>query len=213
MKNNTQGVQQKYQKHGENIFAKSTKVSSELLTLTYGAFISKLIKENQHRPIEEVNEKLDKMGYNICTRIIDEFFAKSPPNRGLCKTFRETVEVIAKEGFKMFLGVTCEVNAIPHSMLNDQSNSSPELGQREFSLILRENPLADFVVLPPQYQQSGTPLWYSNLICGVIRGALDMVNMKTNCYFVKDQLNGDAQTEIRVELKEIVKDKYEDDDE
>ena len=162
--------------------------------MTYGAFVSKLIRENQHRPIEEVNEKLDKMGYNIGSRIIDEFFAKSPPNRGLCKTFRETVEVIAKEGFKMFLGVTCEVNAIPHQQLTDQSNSNPELGQKEFSLILRENPLADFVVLPPQYQSGGpsSNLWYSNLICGVIRGALDMVNMKVNCYFVRDQLVGDA---------------------
>ena len=84
------------------------------MTLTYGAFISKLIKDNQHRPIEEVNEKLDKMGYNIGTRIIDEFFAKSP-NRGLCTTFRETVEVIAKDGFKMFLGVTCDVAAVPHA--------------------------------------------------------------------------------------------------
>ncbi len=55
-------------------------------------------------------------------------------------------------------------------------------------------------------------MWYSNLICGVIRGALDMVNMKVNCYFVKDQLRGDSQTEIRLELKEIVKDRYEDDD-
>jgi trafficking protein particle complex subunit 3 len=59
-------------------------------------------------------------------------------------------------------------------------------------LILKENPLSDFVVLPPQYQQSASPLWYSNLICGVVRGALDMVNMKVVCYFVKDQLNGDA---------------------
>ena len=38
-----------------------------------------------------------------------------------------------------------------------------------------------------------------------------MVNMKVNCYFVKDVLNGDDKTEIRLELKEIVKDKYEDD--
>ena len=39
-----------------------------------------------------------------------------------------------------------------------------------------------------------------------------MINMKVNCYFVQDILKGDAQTEIRLELKEIVKDRYEDDD-
>ena len=70
---------------------------------------------------------------------------------------------------------------------------------------MKENPLADFVVLPPQYQST---LWYSNLICGVIRGSLDMLNMKVNCFFTKDILNGDNTTEIRVELKEIVQDKY-----
>ena len=63
------------QKQGENIFAKSSKVSSELLTLTYGAFVSKLIKDNQHN-IESVNSQLDKMGFNIGQRLIDEFFAK-----------------------------------------------------------------------------------------------------------------------------------------
>ena len=82
------------------------------MTLTYGAFVSKLIKDNQHN-IDEVNSKLDKMGYNIGTRIVDEFFAKAPPGRGVCKSFRETVEVIAKEAFKMFIGVTCDVSALP----------------------------------------------------------------------------------------------------
>ena len=101
------------------MFAKSTKVQSELLTLTYGAFVSKLIKDNQHN-IDEVNSKLDKMGFNIGTRIVDEFFAKSPAGRGVCKTFKETCEVVAKEAFKMFLGVTCDVNAVP------QSNQDPQ---------------------------------------------------------------------------------------
>ena len=39
-----------------------------------------------------------------------------------------------------------------------------------------------------------------------------MLNMKTNVYFVKDNLRGHQMNEIKVELKEIVKDKYEDDD-
>ena len=39
-----------------------------------------------------------------------------------------------------------------------------------------------------------------------------MLNIKVETYFVKDILNGDQQTEIRMELKEIAKDKYEDDD-
>jgi hypothetical protein len=95
----------------------------------------------------------------------------------------------------MFLGVSAEVVNF------DQESKS-------FSLLLPENPLNDFVVLPVQYQS----LWYSNVLCGVIRGALEMINLRTKVYFKKDTLKGQDQNEIRVELLEIVKDKYEDDE-
>ena len=42
---------------------------------------------------------------------------------------------------------------------------------REFSLCLDHNPLVDFVELPDDHRT----LWYSNILCGVIRGALEMV--------------------------------------
>jgi hypothetical protein len=41
----------------------------------------------------------------------------------------------------------------------------------EFSLILENNPLAEFVELPPGHEN----LTYSNILCGVLRGALEMV--------------------------------------
>jgi hypothetical protein len=47
----------------------------------------------------------------------------------------DTAKVIAEQAFKMFMGVTAEIASF------DGDNKS-------FSLILRENPLADFVVLP-----------------------------------------------------------------
>ena len=53
------------------------------------------------------------MGFNIGRRLIDEFYAKCQPGRGLCTSFRETVEVIAKEAFKMFLGIVCDVQNVP----------------------------------------------------------------------------------------------------
>lgn len=39
-----------------------------------------------------------------------------------------------------------------------------------------------------------------------------MLNMKVNVYFKKDILRGHDCTEIRVELKEIIKDRYEEDE-
>jgi len=42
----------------------------------------------------EVNKQLDKMGYNIGLRLIEDFMAKA--NTGRCANFRETGEAIAK---------------------------------------------------------------------------------------------------------------------
>ncbi len=41
----------------------------------------------------------------------------------------------------------------------------------EFSLMLENNPLAEFVELPSGHDS----LNYSNILCGVLRGALEMV--------------------------------------
>ena len=42
----------------------------------------------------EVNKQLDKMGYNIGMRLVEDFFAKSGAQR--CANLRETAETISK---------------------------------------------------------------------------------------------------------------------
>lgn len=42
----------------------------------------------------EVNKQLDKMGYNIGMRLVEDFFAKSGIQR--CGNLRETAETISK---------------------------------------------------------------------------------------------------------------------
>ena len=39
-----------------------------------------------------------------------------------------------------------------------------------------------------------------------------MINLKVKAYFVRDILRGDSEIEIRVELLEVLNDKYEDDE-
>ena len=72
-------------------------------------------------------------------------------------------------GFKTFLGITPTV--CNWSQAND-----------EFSLLLETNPLTDFVELPSEHRN----LYYSNVICGVLRGALEMVSwclgLKYGCW-------------------------------
>lgn len=59
----------------------------------------------------------------------------------------------------MYLGITPSVTC---------NNSS----RNEFSLILDKNPLVEFVEELPAGRSS---LCYCNLLCGIIRGALEMV--------------------------------------
>uniref|UniRef100_A0A452HQI8 Trafficking protein particle complex 3 n=1 Tax=Gopherus agassizii TaxID=38772 RepID=A0A452HQI8_9SAUR len=75
----------------------SKKMSSELFTLTYGALVTQLCKDYEND--EDVNKQLDKMGYNIGVRLIEDFLARS--NVGRCHDFRETADVIAKVIFQV----------------------------------------------------------------------------------------------------------------
>lgn len=81
-------------------------VNSELLTLTYGALVSQIIRD--YEDPREVNAQLEAMGYNIGLRLVDEFCAKSRSG-ARCKSFRETMDTVAKEAFRMFLGVAAVV--------------------------------------------------------------------------------------------------------
>uniref|UniRef100_A0A7S3K2E4 Trafficking protein particle complex subunit n=1 Tax=Aureoumbra lagunensis TaxID=44058 RepID=A0A7S3K2E4_9STRA len=169
---------------GDQMWTKMPKVNGELFALTYGAHVVQLMKDLED--VQLVNEKLDQMGYNIGTRLIDEFLAKSGTNS--CGDFTETADKIAKIGFKMFLGITVEV-------------ANWNTDKTACSLLLYENPLTDFVEIPPS-----TDLFYSNVICGVIRGALEMVQIDSTCYFIRDTLRGDDVNEIRLEFKGYIKD-------
>lgn len=70
------------------------KVSAELVVLTYGTIVAQLCKDFDSDYVE-VNKQLDKMGYNIGLRLIEDYLAKSHTVRR-CSSFRETAEMIAK---------------------------------------------------------------------------------------------------------------------
>mmetsp|Transcript_13126 Transcript_13126/g.20604 ORF Transcript_13126/g.20604 Transcript_13126/m.20604 type:complete len:162 (+) Transcript_13126:62-547(+) len=93
------------QRTGEQSFQKMDKINAEVFTLTYGSMVQQLLKD--HEDVGEVNAQLEKMGYGIGQRLIDELLAKS--GVGACADLRETAEVMSKVGFKMFLGVAAKV--------------------------------------------------------------------------------------------------------
>jgi trafficking protein particle complex subunit 3 len=146
--------------------------------------VAQLVKDLEDALL--VNKQLEKMycrvtrGYNIGVRLIEDFLART--NSGKCLEFKDTAEQI-RTGFKIYIGSNVQVG-----------NWSGD--GKEFSLILDENPLQEFVELPDAMQE----LWYSNVYCGVIRGALEMVHLQVETHFVGDVLRGDPTSEIRVKL-------------
>lgn len=154
--------------------------------------MAQLCRDFQNNYIE-VNNQLDKMGYNIGLRLIEEFLAKTGIRR--CQTFKETAEVISKLGFRIFLNI--------QPIVENWSNDG-----KSCSLIIPEpNPLTEFVELPITADSKiAKELWYSQILCGVLRGALQMVQLDCDVSFVKDVLRGDDRTEIRLKLNRILKD-------
>jgi hypothetical protein len=165
--------------------------------MTYGALVVQLFQD--YEDYAEVNKQLEKMGYSIGTRLIEDFLARSAMGR--CADFRETGEVVSKVrpkgnnlrrsnlikpiqvGFKSFLNITPNItHSTPAPPSTSTKSSTPQPAPTPsapgtyFMLTFDENPLAEFVELPDEALAGG--LWYSNVLCGVIRGALEMVSVE-----------------------------------
>ena len=75
-------------------------MSGELFTLTYGALVAQILKD--YESVDDVNKQLDKMGYNIGVRLIEDFLCRTHSQK--CHDFRETAEKI-QSAFKLFLNI------------------------------------------------------------------------------------------------------------
>ncbi|KAJ8296304.1 Trafficking protein particle complex subunit 3 [Rhodotorula toruloides] len=176
----------RYKLMGDDLYKRSEKINAELFTLTYGALVVQLVKD--YEDYEEVNKQLDKMGYNIGVRLIEDFLARTGLTR--CRDFSEVGETMAKVAFRSFLSIT--------PTLVHHPAQPPSQPQPAFSLIFDENPLTDFVELPEEAVEGG--LVYAKILEGVIRGAMEMVQTSVEAKIVSDALRGDEKTELRVTL-------------
>lgn len=160
------------------------KISGELFSLTYGSLVVQILKDYEN--IDNVNNELDKIGYNIGVRLVEDFLSRT--NSGKCHNFRDTAEKI-QLAFRLFLNVQPTVTGW---------NATSD----EFSLLFDSNPLGEFVELPDHCSD----LKYANIICGAIRGAMEMVHIEVACWFAQDTLKGANVTELKVKFIRKIED-------
>lgn len=197
-------------------------------------------------------------GYNMGTRLIEDFLARTGLQR--CSTFAETAEVISKVCPSSFPTPSHYLHLLEHSMVIDRKGANkqvafktflnitpnlsfpppppttPNAAPQEFILTFEENPLAEFAELPPDAREGG--LWFSNVLCGVVRGALEMVStfldslqklpssgisrrrmaddqiqLQVETRFLSDVLRGDETTEMHVRLIRVLEEEQPENDE
>ncbi|CAL6353000.1 unnamed protein product [Bathycoccus prasinos] len=200
------------------------KVNSELFSLTYGAFLVQLLRDANgdasfvnaklrgigksigNRLIEEYLAKMMNTGGAGNGVGNGSYYGGSNNAADSCKTFREVMENVAFVGFRMFLNARCRlVDWSSNSSSNGSSGNTPTTNDNSTSnmnsnsssshesvtLAIEDLSLADFVELPEKYTNS---LSYCEVVCGVVEGALESVNVRVKVHFVKDGLRSDLSS-------------------
>lgn len=183
---------------GTLLWQKQSKCNAEFFALTYGALVAELLRDIED-PVA-INAELDRMGHSIGVRCIEEVLAKmssmqAPPSLYNTKSFSETSEIV-QTALRMFLGIPTE-----SKIASDTS----------YTISFSDNPLAVFVELPSALgghandTTSKEPsLEYSQLLVGMIRGMLEMLQYDVSCQFTSTVLAGGETNEILLELKQIL---------
>ncbi|MES1922694.1 Trafficking protein particle complex subunit 3 [Bonamia ostreae] len=159
------------------ILKKTGTISADLFILTYGSLVIEIIKEYDDN-IALVNHKLFSIGENMGKRMCEEFLLLSENQN--CSSFKESVDVIAKTALKVYLGTTAEV----------KKTENPNV----FVMFLEHNPLEKYLNLP----ESKADLVYSNVVPGVIRGALSAIGIQVDCRIDFEQTKKTGETIIIV---------------
>jgi len=120
-----------YMSRTKQIPETSRQIQSELFTLTYGVLVAQLLEDIEDTSV--INQKLDKIGYNIGVRLIDDIFSRNLTLKR-CKDLTDTADAIVNFGFKPYLNMTPKIE-----------NWSEK--KDEFSIILENNVLTEFVEL------------------------------------------------------------------
>jgi trafficking protein particle complex subunit 3 len=165
------------------LWQKQPKANAELFALTYGALVGELLRDLEKPAL--VQEELEKMGVSMGLRAMEEFLAKSS-QASMPRVFGEGAAEALVVALKMFLGMSCEAKW-------------KEQGQ-SFVIHFVENPFTIFVEPPEEYLD----LEYNQLIAGMCRGMLEVLQLDCNASVSKSMLKGDELYELTIELNQVL---------
>ena len=174
-----------------SIYEKKAILLTELLSFMYGSLVVRLTKDIQNT--NEINKKIEELGFNIGKRYIDEII--DTLGKSVDSSNPELVVKLVTTLLKQYLGI--------------YSAEIKQVAEKEYSITFNENPFNSYVELPDKLKD----LWYSNVICGIIRGLLDTVNYQVECTYVKDKLKGDETNAISLKIIQYVEERFVDDEE
>ena len=173
------------------IFLERKQNRVELLTFMYGSLLVRLTKDI--KDINELNTKIESIGYEMGKRLVDDLIDDFPRGQDLSDQ-NKLIEKLINQIAQYYLGIMGNYN---------------QVSDKEFHLFFQENPISFYVELP----ESLSNLCYSNIICGIIRGALEISGFEVKCEFVKDKMKGDEINDLKITLVKIIQEIFVDDEE
>lgn len=193
------------------LWQKQPKANAELFALTYGALVGELVRDLETS--ELITEELDRMGHSMGIRCIEEFLAKSEATK--CASFAQTADLL-KTALRMFLGIVVDTRMTTDKpTATTASSSSPAENKNNpdattstnnnnnkpfYSIVFQDNPLTIFVELP----ETMADLPYNQLLAGMCRGMLELLQYDCQCHIAKSMVNGDDTNEIVVTLQQVL---------
>ena len=172
------------------IFMERKKNRVELLTFMYGTLLVRLTKDI--KDINELNTKIELIGYDIGKRLVDDLIDDF--QRGLDPSDQnKLMERLINQLTEYYLGIIGTYN---------------QVSEKEYHLIFPENPISSYVELP----ESLEGLCYPNIICGILRGMMEISGFEIQCEFVKDKMKGDDINDLKITLVKLIEERFIDDE-
>ena len=165
-------------------------IKVELLTFMYGTLLVRLTKDI--KDINELNKKIELIGYDIGKRLVDD----------LIDDFQR---VDQSDQNKLMEKLICQLAQHYLGIIGNYN----QVGENEFHLKFNQNPISLYVELP----ESLEGLCYSNIICGIMRGMLEITGFEVKCEFIKDKMKGDDINDNKITLVKYIEERFIDDEE